>query len=229
MSNEVKFSAETIGVFKKLSKINQGLKIVGGNKELRSLNENKTIAAYINIEEELPRDFCIYDLGEWITVLGIIENPIADFTNPKFVLIKSENSAQKLKYVDGQENLITSYSAKNFVLPSEDVKLSVSAAQLKSVLGAATALKLDYVGFKADGKTVTLAAFNKNNGSGDDTNGFSIEVGESAETFELFYKTESLGILDGDSVFSISKKKISEITNGKAKYFVALDANSSFV
>lgn len=229
MSNkEVKISAETLSVLKKLQRINQTLKIVEGSNELRSLNQTKTIAAYIEISESLPRDFCVYDLSEFITVLGIIENPILDFSNDKYVLIKSENGSQKLKYVDGQENLIDSYTEKKFALPSEDVQLSVTGAQLKSVHSAASALKLEYVGFKGNGEKVLLSAFSRNNGDGNDTNGFSIEIGETTETFDLFYKTENLGILDGDSTFTISKKKISEIVNGKAKYFVALDANSTF-
>lgn len=228
-NNEVKFSTETLAVFKKLMKINQCLKIVKDTTELRSLNESKTIAAYIEIEETLPRDFCVYDLGEFITVLGVIENPIVDFTNDKFVLIKSENGSQKLKYVDGEANLINSYTDRKFVLPSEDVSIKVTAAQLKSVVSAATALKLEYVGFRGDGSKVYLTAFSRNNGDGKDTNGYSIEVADTSDTFELFYRTESLQILDGESTFTISKKKISQIENGKAKYFVALDANSSFV
>lgn len=228
MTNEVKISAETLSVLKKLQRINQTLKIVKDTNELRSLNQTKTIAAYIEIQESLPRDFCVYDLSEFITVLGIIENPILDFSNDKFVLIKSENGSQKLKYVDGQENLIDSYTDRKFSLPSEDVQLTVTGAQLKSVHSAASALKLEYVGFKGNGEKVLLSAFSRNNGDGNDTNGFSIEIGETTETFDLFYKTENLGILDGDSTFTISKKKISEIVNGKAKYFVALDANSTF-
>ena len=226
--NEVKFSPETLAVFKKLQKINQCLKIVKDSTELRSLNESKTIAAYIEIAEVLPRNFCVYDLSEFITVLGVIENPVVDFSNDKYVLIKSENGSQKLKYIDGEESLINSYTDRKFTLPSEDVSIKVSAAQLKSVINAATALKLEYVGFRGEDGKVFLSAFSRNNGDGKDTNGYSIEVAETTDTFELFYRTESLQMLDGESTFTISKKKISQIENGKASYFVALDAASSF-
>lgn len=233
MSNEVKFSAETLAVFKRLYKINQNLKIVKDTTVLRSMNETKTQMASIEIAEKLPRDFCIYDLGEFTTVLGVIENPVLDFSNDKYVTIKSENGSQKLKYMDGEANLISSFSDRVINLPAAsdeypDLKFKVTGAQLKSVMSAATALKLEYVGFKGDGESVVLTAFSRNNGSGDDTNCYAIELCETDKTFDMFYKTESLGILDGESEFTISKKRISEIVNGKAKFLIALDGNSKY-
>lgn len=228
MSNEVKFSAETLQVLKRLHKINQGLRFIKDSTELRSMNEARTQVAFIQIAEKLPRDFCVYDLGEFITVLNVIESPVLDFSNDKFVLVKSEAGTQKLRYTDGQPDLVTSYTDKDFKLPSLDVTLAVSGAQLKSARSAAEALKLPYVGFKGvDGK-VFLSAFAKNNGDGNETNSYSIEIGETTETFDLFYKVELLSILDGDCTFEISKKKISKIENGKANFFIALDAGSSF-
>lgn len=226
--NEVKFSSDTLAVLKKLNKINQCLKIPKNSRELRSLNETRTTAAYINIEEELPRDFCIYDIGEFITVLSIIQNPIVDFSNPKYVTIKSEDGSQKLKYLDASEDVINSYTDKVLKVPSEDVTINVSAAHVNSVLNAAKTLKLEFVGFTGDGEKVYISAFSRNNGDGQETNDYSIEVAETTEVFKLFYKTEALQILDGEATFVISKKKISEVQNGKFKYFITLDAKSEF-
>lgn len=227
-NNEVKLSKNDIETLKSLYNINQTLKIVGGKTELRTLNETKTCACITELEEAFPRTFCIYDLREFISVLSIIENPILDLSNDKFALIKSADGKQKLKYVDGAENLINSYFDKEFKLPSEDIKVEVEASQLKAVMNAALALKLEYVGFKADGETIYFSAFDRNNGSGDDTNGFSVEVGETTDTFDMFYKTEALAVLDGDCTFEIAKQKISKVTNGNKLFWLALDANSTF-
>lgn len=228
MSQEVRLSKETIDTLKGLYAINQTLKIVKDTTEIRTVNEVKTCACITEIAETLPRDLCIYDLREFISVLSIIEDPILDFTSDKFVTVKSEDGSQRLRYMDGAENLINSYFEREFKLPSEDVAVSVTAQQLKAVMGAALALKLEYVGFKADGAKIYLTAFDRNNGSGDDTNGFSIEVGESTDTFDLFYKTDALTILDGDCSFEISASKISKVTNGKKLFWMALDSNSTF-
>lgn len=226
-ANEVRLSKETIDILKGVYAINQTLKIVKDKAEIRTVNDVKTIAMQTEIAETLPRTLCIYDVREFIGVVGIIPNPVLDFSNDKFVIIKSEDGSQKLKYVDGAENLINSYFEKDFKLPSEDLEVSVKAQQLKAVMNAATTLKLEYIGFKsADGKIV-LSAFDRNNGSGDDTNGFSIEVGDTAHEFDLYYKTDALVVLDGDCTFTISEKKISKVTNDTKTFFMALDANST--
>lgn len=227
-ANEVRLSKETVDIFKGLYAINQTLKIVADKNEIRTVNDTKTIAMQTEIAETFPRTFCIYDVREFINVVGIIANPVLDFTNDKFVIIKSEDSSQKLKYVDGAENMINSYFQKDFQLPSEDLSVSVTAQQLKAVMNAATALKLEFVGFKTEDGKVVLSAFDRNNGSGDDTNGFSVVVGENADDkFDLFYKTDALNVLDGDSKFEISSKKISKVTNGTKTFWMALDSNSS--
>lgn len=227
-TNEVRLSKETIDTLKGLYAINQTLKIVKDTTEIRTVNEVKTCACITEITEKLPRTLCIYDLREFMSVLSIIENPVLDFSNDKFVTVKSEDGRQKLRYMDGAENLINSYFEREFKLPSEDINVTVTAQQLKAVIGAALALKLEYVGFKADGETIFLSAFDRNNGSGDDTNGFSVEVGETTDTFDMFYKTEALSILDGDCTFEVSSSKISKVTNGNKVFWLALDSNSTY-
>lgn len=226
--SEIRLSKETIDTLKSLYAINQTLKIVADNTEIRTVNDQKTCACITSIAEALPRTFCIYDLREFISVLSIFENPILDFSNDKYVIVKSEDGRQKLRYMDGSETLINSYFERDFVLPSEDVSLTVTAAQLKAVMNAALTLKLEYVGFKCDGDKIYLTAFDRNNGSGDDTNGFAIEVGESEDTFDMFYKTTALSIIEGDCTFEISSSKVSKITNGNKVFWMGLDANSTF-
>lgn len=228
MSNEVRLSKETLDTLKSLYAINQTLKIVQGVKTLRTINENYTAAVYAEIDEEFPRNFYIYDLREFIAVHSIIENPVLDFTNPKYVVVRSEDGTQRLRYMDGAENLINSYFERDFKLPSEDITVNVTEKQLAAVMGAATALKLAYVGFRADGKKIMLTAFDRNNGDGAETNGFSIEVGETTATFEMFYRTESLTVLNGDCTFAISKNKISRVENARKVFWLTLDANSTF-
>lgn len=229
MTNEVKFTKHDIDTLKSLYNINQTLKISADNTELRSLSQNKTCACIAQIDTKIPRTFCIYDLREFTGVLNIIEDPVVDFSNDKYVIIKSSDGRQKLKYMDGSENLIDSYFDREFSLPSEDIKVNVSASQIKAVMNAASSLKLEFIGFKSvDGK-ILLQAFDRNNGSGDETNGFSIEVGETTSTFQMFYKTEALAVLDGDCTFEISFKKLSKITNGNKLFWMTLHADSSAV
>jgi hypothetical protein len=230
MSNtqEVKISKADIDTLASIYPINQSLKIVGGNPELRCFNTNKTTAVIAKLEQEFPRTFCIYDLREFLSVVGLFDAPTLDFTNPKFVMVKSSDGKQKLKYLDGDATIITSHFEKDLKLNSVDIDVSVTGAQLNAVMRAAQTLKLQFVGFKSIDDKIVLTAFDKNNGSGEETNGFSIEVGETTETFDMFYKTESLTVLTGDCKFEVSKSKVSRIENAGKVLFISLDATRQY-
>jgi hypothetical protein len=234
MSNEVQLSKADIDTLNNMYLINQTLKINASKTEIRSVNESKTCACITNLENAFPKDFCIYDLREFLGALSIIKDPILNFDNDKYVIIKSQDGKSKLRYLGADEDLIDSKFEKDVKLPEgPGTKLeviSVTSEQLKSVKGAAAAMKLEYIGFRTDDDGVVfLSAYNKNNGSGDDTNGFSIEVGTSTESFELRYKTESLAVVNGDSTFSMSNKKISKVETEKEVFWISLDAESVFL
>lgn len=228
MSKEVQISKADIDTLASIYPINQSLKIVADNPELRCFNANKTTAVIAKLEQAFPRTFCIYDLREFLSVVNLFDTPTLDFTNPKFVVVKSADGKQKLKYMDADETIITSHFEKDLKLNSVDIDVTVTGQQLNAVMKAAMTLKLEFVGFKSiDGKVV-LVAFDKNNGSGEETNGFSIEVGETTAEFDMFYKTESLSVLSGDCKFEVSKQKISRVVNAGKVFFISLEATSKF-
>ena len=151
-----KLSNDTLNVLKKLHSIDQSLRIVAetvetktdadGNEKvvtiLRTKSQNKTMMARVEIVEEFPRDVNIYDLREFISVVNLVDDPELDFSNDKFIQINSVDGKQKLRYLEANPDLITSYIAKDLKLGTEDIKLTVTEDQLKSVLTAASTLKL---------------------------------------------------------------------------------------
>lgn len=227
-NNTIKISKESIETLESLYQINQSLRIVANKKELKTINPQKTTVVYTSIEEEFPRDINIYDLREFITVLNIIKEPELDVSDDKFILIKSPDGGQKLRYADAEASLIQSYFEKDVKLPDPDITVTISSNTLKSVQKAAQALNLPYIGFVSENGKIMFKAFAKNNGSNDETNGYSENVGETEDTFEMFYPAAALNILSGDCQFEISKKLISRVTSGKTIFYISLDPKSKF-
>ena len=228
MSNTIKFSKDSIAVLESLYPINQSLRIVANNKQLKTINPQKTTVVYTTIDEEFPRDINIYDLREFITVLNIIKEPELDVSDDKFIIIKSSSGGQKLRYADAEPSLIQSYFEKDVKLPDPDVTVSISNDTLKAVQKAAQALNLPYIGFVSEEGNIMFKAFAKNNGSNDETNGYSEKVGETDDEFELFYPANALNILSGDCEFEISQKLISRVTSGTTTFYISLDPKSKF-
>lgn len=185
------------------------------------------------LKEKFPRDFHVYDLREFLSVLDIIQDSVLDFSDNKCMKISSEDGKQTLQYTESDSQFITSFVDKTPVLPSIDIDVNVSEDQFSRVMKAAHSMKLEFVGFVCDGETISISAFNKNNGDNNVTNKFSIELGEGDTPFQMFYKlkTQNISVLDGegDLHFEISKKKISKIEAQSGKLFwIALNAESSY-
>lgn len=235
----ISLSTDTINTFKKLYEVDQSLKIdcetkgEDGGTILRSKSENNTMMARMTVPDEFPRNVHIYDLREFISVINIVNEPVFDFDDERFVLIESSDGDQQLRYIETNPRFVTSYIDRDLELKSRDVEVTVTEKQLKSVLTAAQTMRLAFVGFIGDGETVKLTAFNKNEGGDEsETNKFSITVGESDKSFRMFYKLEvhNLNVLqsEGDLSFVLDgKKKISEVSAETGKTFwIAFDANS---
>lgn len=225
--NQIKLSNETVSYLVKMFSINQSVKIVANTKELRSIAQNRSTAVQTLIEEDFPRTFCVYDVSEFVSILKIIKDPILDFSSDKYVVIQSEDGSQKLRYMDADERLVGNcYYEKDLKLPSVDIDVQPTADQHKAVLDAARKLKLDYIGFKADGESLFYTAFAKNNGDNNETNTFSIKIADIDQKFNMFYKTEALFVLEGSPHFQISFQKISKVECDNYTFFIALDVDS---
>lgn len=231
--SEVVLSNETLNIFKKAYEINQSLKIIKDSGLIQTKSENNCVAMMTEIEETLPRDVCIYDMREFISVINIIEEPILDFSNAKFITIKSKDGLQKLRYQEANPSLISSYFEKPPKVPEIDIEVLVTEQQFKTILRAATTMKLEYIGFQSDGEKMFFTAFNKNDGDENTTNNFNIEVGESDKVFNMFYSLEkqNLRVLEGegDCLFQISQKKISKVeTSSEKQFWLTMDVKSKF-
>ena len=65
----MKLSDKTLSLLKNFSTINQSLLFKQGNR-LRTISVMKNILAEVTIEEELPKDFGIYDLSQFLNGIG---------------------------------------------------------------------------------------------------------------------------------------------------------------
>lgn len=229
----MKLSKETIDILKKVYEVNQSVKFVKDEDIIKVKSTDNSLLMHAPIDDTFPRDFHVYDLREFLSVLSIIPEPKLDFSDDKFLKVSSDDGNQKLRYLEADPQFVQSYTDKEPKLPGIDFEVVVSADKFSSVMKAAQTMKLDNVGFISDGETITLSAFNKNNGDSKTTNNFSIDLADADAVFEMFYKIDmqNIGVLlgEGDLTFEVSSKKISKVATQTGKTFwIAMNANSSY-
>ena len=95
----MKLSDNTLSVLKNFSTINQSILFKQGNR-LRTISVMKNILAEATIEEELPKDFGIYDLSQFLNGLGLHQSPDLDFEDDSYVVIKEGRMRSKYFFAD---------------------------------------------------------------------------------------------------------------------------------
>ena len=220
----MKLSDKTISLLKNFSTINQSILFKQGTK-LSTISVMKNILAEATIEEELPKDFGIYDLGQFLNGLSLHHNPDLDFQDDSYVVIKEGRSRSKYFFADA--NCIVTPPEKTLTLPDETVSFDLSTDQLDKLLKAAGIYQLpDLAVIGGDGVVKVLVRDKKNDASND----FAITVGETDATFSFNFKVENIKILPGTYNVVVSQKLLSRFTNKNQDlvYFIALEPDSTF-
>jgi len=220
----MKLSDKTLSLLKNFSTINQSILFKQG-KKLRTISVMKNILAEATVEEELPKDFGIYDLNQFLNGMGLHQSPELDFENDGHVVIRE--GRMRSKYFFADPSVIITPPEKEITLPTEDVKFELSTQQLDKLLKAAGIYQLPDLAVIGEAGVVKLLVRDKKN---DTSNDFSVIVGETDKQFSFNFKIENIKILPGTYEVVVSQKLLSKFTNKDCdlQYYIALEPDSTF-
>jgi len=220
----MKLSEKTLTLLKNFSTINQSILFKKGNS-LRTISVMKNILAEAQIDEDLPKDFGIYDLNQFLNGLGLHNSPELDFHDDSYVVIKE--GKMRSKYFFADPNVIVTPPDKEITLPSEEASFELSTSQLDKLLKAAAIYQLPDLSVVGENGVVKVLVRDKKN---DTSNDFSIVVGETESTFSFNFKVENIKIVPGTYNVVVSQKLLSRFTcqNYALKYYIALEPDSTF-
>jgi len=221
----MKLSSETLTVLKNFASINQNLVFNEGNK-LRTIAEAKNLFATAEVSENFPQTFGVYDLNEFLSVVGLLEDPDLEFTE-ECVKIKSGLTSIRF-YYDELEMLTT--PKKDIEMPECEVKFVLDTSTLNKIRKASSVL----------GVTELHVNSNTNNGVSLSLRSDEVETANSLTHdvdgefeqphFDFVLDVGNLKMIDGDYTVSLSSKLISRFVNTTTslQYWCALEKNSSY-
>ena len=220
----MKLSDQTLTVLKNFAGINNSILVKQG-VQLRTISVAKNILAEARIEEEIPRDFAIYDLNQFLNGLSLHQDPEMDFKEESYLTIRE--GKRRVKYFFADPAVIISPPEKEITLPSEDAHFQLDSITLEKLLKAAAVYQLPDLSAVGGAGVVKLVVRDKKN---DTSNEFAIVVGETDKEFVFNFKVENIKIIPGAYDVVISSKLLSEFTNKQynLKYFIALEPDSTF-
>ena len=223
----MELSENTLSVLRNYSAINQNILVKEGNT-LRTISEARNVLSRATVSQSFPRDFGIYDLNEFIGVLGLVDKPNLSFKD-EYILITDASGRTQIKYFYSSEDILTT-PQKDITMPEADVSFVLDAATLDKVKRAATALGHTEVSITNNDGCVRLGVIDSKNAT---SNGFYIDVDaefDESATFNFILDISNVKTIPGDYDVKISSKLISQFINKSTEvnYWIALEKTSTF-
>ena len=221
----MKLTEKTLNLLKNFASINQSILFKKGSS-LRTMSVMKNILAEADISEEVPQDFAIYDLVQFLNGISLYGDPELDFQNESYFTIR-DGKNHRTKYFFADPSCIVLPPEKSLTLPSTDASFTLDTNNLTQLLKAAAIYQLPDLSAVGDNGVVQLVVRDKKN---DTSNDFSIVVGETDKKFTFNFKVENIKILPGTYQVAISEKLLSRFVNENYNltYYIALEPDSTF-
>ena len=218
-------SDDTLKVLQNFASVNPNLVLKPGQK-VRTISEAKNIMAIADITEDMPMEFGVYDLNEFLSVHGLIENASLSFDDKSMTL---SNGDQKIKYYFAETEILTQ-PQKVITMPNAEVGVTLTEKVLDQIKKAASVLGHMELSLSGENGVVTARVLDVKDAT---ANTFDIVVDKDnncKETFNFVVNIPNLKLLPGDYFVSISSKLISnwQNTNYPVEYFIALERTSTY-
>jgi hypothetical protein len=224
----MKLSNETLAVLKNFATINQGIMFKKG-KTLRTVSGQKNVMAEAIINEDIPTDFGVYDLNNFLSVLTLHkEEPVLDFQDNN-VLISGLQGRSKIKYRFCAAHMIVTAPDKPIAMPDPEISFELNQEDFDWIMKAAAVLSSPSIAVESDGKEIFLTTFDPQNDSAH-TDSLSLGEDKSGNKYKMIFKIENMKMISGSYDVKISSKGISNFKHKtlNLQYWVATEAGSKF-
>lgn len=215
----MKLSESTLSVLKNFSTINSGVVLQKG-KSQRTISPDKSILVEAELEDDIPEQFGIYDLPQFLGNVTTLQNPDLSFQNNHVMM----NDGQfRLTYYSCSPNLITVPPDKKLEMKSVDVDFNLPSAIIQKLLMLSRMNNFIMVSVVGKDGKLSLRAHAESDTSNDAT----IDVGVwDKDDFTAKFKAEHIKMVPDDYNVKIAFNAFATFENqkGTLKYYVALQS-----
>lgn len=224
----MKLSDKTINVLKNYANINQGIFFKKG-KVLKTVSSHKNILAEAKIGEDVPTDFGVYDLNNFLSVVSLHKDDPSFEFDDKHVMIVGMKGRSKIKYRFCEPTMIVLPPEKDFVMPEAEINCLITNEDFDWIMKASSVLSSPHIAIQSDGITVDVIAFNGQDDSAH-TDSLQIDKGNGTQ-YKMVFKTENISkIMPGNYEVSISSKGVSHFKNKDVplQYWISTETGSKY-
>ena len=187
----------TIDVLRNFSSINQSIQIYAGN-QLATMAPTKNIFASAIVEDEFPRDFALYSLSEFLSVLSLFAEPKIEYGENDITI---KEGKMKVRYQYSSPAVVVS-PPKGKSIPVRDVLLTfdLKKEDLAGLVRASSILKATDLIIDQNSMSVT------NRKGNDNTYKIDIEAAEGDTDRSFALKVEYLKLIPNDYRVQVNER-----------------------
>lgn len=226
----MKLSDNTLTVLKNFGSINSGIFLKQG-KVVKTVSPGKNILAQATVTDEIPNDFGIYDVNEFLSVVSLHKNDLELNFDSKNVVISGLKGRSKIKYRACDESMIVTPPEKELQMPKAEIEFDLSAEDFRWIMDAANVLGSPQICVESDGDSITINTLDTSNDSAH-TESLTLETAGTGSKYKMIFKTENISkVLPGPYEVKISSQGISHFKckGVPVEYWITTEVGSSFV
>lgn len=223
----MELSDRTLSVLKNYSNINPNIVFNEGNT-IKTMAVARNVVSSATVEETFPRTFGIYDLNEFLNVLGLVERPNISFSDD-YATITDGSGLSSIRYFYSDPDMLTT-PTKDITMPDSEVSFTLSVETLAKIKRASAALGHQEIRIQPSNGSIVLTVGDSNDPT---SHSFSINVDGSyseGTEFSFILNVNNIKVVNESFQVSISSKLISNFrsTHSDIEYFVALEKTSTY-
>lgn len=196
------------------------------------LHPSMTILAIAEFDEEIPKDFGIWDLKQFLSAISLFKDPDISLDEQN-VIIKEDK--QLVKYRTNDLNVLNVKVLprdKNILLEDIVESFEISKDLMNRILNSAALFKVDNIVFIADGETLKVRTMSDDEVSSTTIDAYSaeFEIAESKKKFKMVVKASNMNIISDDYTIEVdaSKKLQMKSKSMKLRYILPCEKRSEF-
>lgn len=220
----MKLEQSTVTVLKNFSSINPSMVFKPGNV-LATVSPTKSVLAKARVNQTFDRQFAIYDLSRFLSVVSLFgDAPELEF-NKDSVKIKNDNRELDYKFAADLNSIIAPPEGE--VKINADISFTITAAALQDIQRALSALSMPEIAAVGDGKKLWIQVIDTKNTS---SHNYKINICATDKKFRCVFKAENLKLIPQDYEVSITSKGMSHFKGSQVidvDYWVAVQPKVS--
>lgn len=222
----MKISPQTISILESFKHINPNLAVRAGST-IATCNIEKTLLSYFKAEEEFPA-FSIYDLKEFMSIIGLFKSPEFDFIENAVNIVEKN---KKTYYTFSDPSTFRRVPPESIALPEFEISFILSQEDLNTMLKAAGIFQFKYLTIsKNESGNILIATENLDSSA----SAYELELDSENDLTDMDFTfnidTELFKIVGGSYRISLSSKKIIMLENQTIPliYYMMAEENSFF-